>query len=85
MIWRKDKLELEVRALQASASARWAYSQMVAIDSEGVIREKMLRNSNKVVGHQNIIKNLLGHQVITLTGLLKIAYSRKVENTTPKI
>ena len=64
--WRKDKLELEVRALQASASARWAYSQVVAIDSEGVIREKMLRNSNKVVGHQNIIKNLLGHQLITL-------------------
>ena len=80
--WRKDKLELEVRALQGSTSARWAYSQVVAIDSKGFVREKMLRNSNKVVGHQNIIKKLLGHQLITLNWTAENSLLEEVGNTT---
>ncbi len=62
--WREDKLELEIHALQASSSARWAYSQVVPIDSQGNVQEETLPQSHKVEGQHNILKHLLGHQLL---------------------
>ena len=64
--WREDKLEREVRALQTSTDAHWAYSQVLAIDGQGKPLDDAVPLSKKVDGHQELIKHLLAHQLITL-------------------
>ena len=60
--WRKDKLELEMKALQAKPGAPWVYSQFGTIDANSETIEPTSALSREIGDHGELLKAVMCHK-----------------------